>query len=163
LIVATANGVSIRISNASNPVGGTWVSDNRPTITRIFFEDSAGVLNAAATPIGDSQGVVNFTPNNQLTAALNGNFTVDYGYWATPPPVQNGLDPNEWVEFKFVGSSYNDVVAAFVSSGARIGMHIQEIGGDGQASQAFINSPIPEPSIAMLGLLGVVTLVRRRR
>ena len=39
--------------------------------------------------------------------------------------------------------------------------HYQQIGIDGQSSASFVN--VPEPASAMLGLLGALLLLRRRR
>jgi len=163
LIVETPSGVSIRITNASDPTqAGTWVDSGQPTITRIFFEDTAGVLTAAAPPIGNTNGVVSFSPNTGTTAGLS-VMDVKYGYWADPSPVQKGLDPGEWIEFEFTGpaATYSNVVAAFSGPGARIGMHVQEIGGSDSVS--FMSVPIPEPSVALLGLIGAAALLRGRR
>jgi uncharacterized protein (TIGR03382 family) len=40
-------------------------------------------------------------------------------------------------------------------------MHVQQIGINGQNSASFVN--VPEPTSAMLGLLGALMLLRRRR
>jgi uncharacterized protein (TIGR03382 family) len=71
------------------------------------------------------------------------------------------LDPGESVVFLFSGTVYDALVASLVSGDLRIAMHVQQFGSSGQDSASFVN--VPEPTSAVLGLLGALVLLRRRR
>lgn len=162
LIVSAAGGVSIGIYNNS-AIGDPGVTATQPTVTKIFFEDRAGVLGETASVVSSSSGV-SFVSNDGATLPGGNNigFMVDNAFTASPPPSKNGLDPGESVVFLFTGTAYESLVASIVSGDFRIGMHVQEIGVCGEDSAAFV-SVVPEPASALLGLLGTLVLLRRRR
>lgn len=162
LIAPEPGGVSIGIFNKST-VGAPGVTSSAPTVTRIFFEDRAGVLGDSAG-IASSTGGVAFVRNDgaNLPGGNNIGFLVDSAFTATAPPSKNGLDPGESIVFLFTGSVYDSVVASIFSGDFRIGVHVQEIGFGAEDSAAFV-TVIPEPGSALLGLLGTLLLLRRRR
>jgi hypothetical protein len=162
LVVATPGGVKIGIFNNSVP-GDGWITASIPTITKIFFEDKANVLTSPT--VHSTSGGVSLVRNDGATLPGGNNigFVVESAFTATPPPVTNGIDPNEWAYFLFTGSDYSAVTAALASGTVRIGMHVQQIGPNGEDSAAFVNVPIPEPSVSLLGALGAALLFRRRR
>lgn len=161
LIVSTVGGVSIEVKNTS-VIGDPGVTAGQPTVTKIFFEDKAGVLSDSVSITG-STGQVSFVSDNgaNLPGGNNIGFDVETAFTAVPPPTLYGLDPGESIVFLFSGTGYDALVASLVAGDFRIAMHVQQIGINGQDSASFVN--IPEPTSAMLGLLGTLVLLRRRR
>ena len=161
LIVSEPGGVSISIFNNST-IGDPYITSTQPTVTKIFFEDRAGVLGNDVSIVG-SIGNVSFERNDRanLPGGNSISFEVDTAFVATPPPTTNGLDPGESVVFLFSGSVYDALVASIVSGDFRIALHVQQIGMNGEDSAAFVT--VPEPGSALLGLLGTLLLLRRRR
>lgn len=161
LVLSLPGGVTIGIYNKSM-IGDPYITSEQPTVTRIFFEDRGGVLGNDVSVVG-STGMVSFTRNDSanLPGGNSISFQVDTAFVATPPPTSNGLNPGESVVFLFNGSSYDALVASIVSGDFRIGLHVQQIGRNGEDSAAFVS--VPEPSSALLGLLGTMLLLRRRR
>jgi uncharacterized protein (TIGR03382 family) len=161
LIVSTTGGVSIEIENNSN-IGDPSITPTQPTVTRIFFEDRAGVLGNDVSITSSSAGV-SFIRNDgaHLPGGKTIGFDVDTAFTSKSPLAQNGLDPGESVIFLFNGTVYDALVASIVSGNFRIAMHVQEIGPSGYDSAAFVS--VPEPGTAMLALLGTAILLRRRR
>ena len=161
LITATAGGVSIQIQNNSN-IGDPSITPSTPTVTRIFFEDQAGVLGDNVSIVSSSPGV-SFVRNDgaHLPGGNTIGFDVDTAFTAASPLSKNGLDPSESVIFLFNGTVYDALVASIVSGNFRIAMHVQEIGPCGSDSAAFVS--VPEPGTTVLALLGMAILLRRRR
>jgi hypothetical protein len=161
LIVSTVGGVSIEVKNTS-VIGDSGVTAGQPTVTKIFFEDKVGVLSDSVSITG-STGQVSFVRNDgaNLPGGTNIGFEVETAFTAVPPPALYGLDPGESIVFLFSGTNYNSLVASLVSGDFRIAMHVQQIGLNGQDSASFVN--VPEPASAMLGMLGALMLLRRRR
>ena len=162
LIVSTAGGVSIEVKNTS-VIGDPGITAGQPTVTKIFFEDNAGVLSNSVSITG-STGQVSFVRDNNLNLPGGNNigFDVETAFKAVPPPTLYGLDPGESIVFRFSGTSYDALVASLYSGDFRIAMHVQQIGVCGEDSASFVNV-VPEPTSAMLGLLGTLVLLRRRR
>jgi len=161
LIVSAPGGVTISIYNNST-IGDPYITSTQPTVTKIFFEDRAGVLGNDVSIVG-STGEVSITRDDgaKLPGGKSISFKVDTAFVATPPPTTNGLDPGESVVFFFSGSVYDALVASIVSGNFRIALHVQQIGLNGEDSASFVS--VPEPSSALLGLVGVMLLLRRRR
>jgi hypothetical protein len=115
--------------------------------------------------IASTSGGVSFVRNDgaNLPGGNRISFEVESAFTATSPPAFKGLDPGESIVFLFSQTSYSDLVSSISSGGFRIAMHVQEIGACAEDSAAFV-SVIPEPASAMLGLMGgMVLLLRRRR
>jgi hypothetical protein len=161
LIVSAVGGVSIEVKNTS-VIGDPGVTAGQPTVTKIFFEDRAGVLSDSVS-ISGSTGQVSFVNNDGATLPGGNNigFDVETAFTAVPPPTLYGLDPGESIIFLFSGTVYDALVASLVSGDFRIAMHVQQIGIEGADSASFVS--VPEPASAMLGLLGSLLLLRRRR
>jgi hypothetical protein len=162
LIAPEPGGVSIGIFNQSRP-GDPGVTSTNPTVTRIFLEDRAGVLGNSPS-VSSSSGVVSFVRSDgaNLPGGNNIDFETGIAFTAAAPRPMNGLDPGESIVFFFGGSVYDSVVASIVSGDFRIGLHVQEIGACAEDSAAFV-TVIPEPGSALLGMLGALMLLRRRR
>jgi hypothetical protein len=162
LVAPAPGGVSIGIFNQSMP-GDPGVTSTNPTVTRIFFEDRAGALGNSPS-VQSSSGVVSFVRNDgaNLPGGNNIDFETSIAFTAAAPRPRNGLDPGESIVFFFGGSDYNSVLAGIVSGDFRVGLHVQEIGACAEDSAAFV-TVIPEPGSALLGLLGALMLLRRRR
>lgn len=162
LVAPATGGVSIGIFNQSTP-GDPGVTSTTPTVTRIFFEDRAGVLGNSPS-VSSSSGVVSFVRSDgaNLPGGNNIDFETSIAFTAAAPRPMNGLDPGESIVFFFGGSDYHSVVAGIVSGDFRVGLHVQEIGACAEDSAAFV-TVIPEPGSALLGLLGALMLLRRRR
>jgi hypothetical protein len=162
LIVSTGSGVSIEVKNTST-IGDPGVTAGQPTVTKIFFEDRNGVLSNSPSITGSTGQVAFISDGNlNLPGGNNIGFNVESAFKAVPPPTTNGLDPGESIVFLFSGTNYNNLIASLYTGDFRIAMHVQQIGLRGNDSAAFVNV-IPEPSSAMLGLLGTLFLLRRRR
>jgi len=162
-------GVDITITN--NSVGTT-----SPTVTDIYFNNNGNVLGSFGSIFTDSGAGVDYAaavaggnlPGGNTIGLPNGS--IEFTYGPNPPPSSNGLDPGEFITFRFSGVNYNDVVTGFGNSNVQIGLHLQELPNVGGASSAsFISTPpentqVPEPTAATLaGLAGALMLLRRRR
>lgn len=158
LLIAQGDDLLVRISNDS-PVGTDWISAEAPTITRIHFDDGDSQLGASS--IVGTSGYVDMSRDDSINLP-GGNtisFVTDVGYDANPPPTQKGIDPGESIDILFPATT----IAAFLGQPySRIGLHVQQIGDNYEDSASYI-SVVPEPSIAALGGLGLLLLIRRRR
>jgi hypothetical protein len=138
-------------------------------LSEVYFDD--GSLLALSNVI-DGPGV-DFEPDASPPDLPGGEeaippFEVTEGFLAesVPSPVVNGAGPNEWVKIDFTlqgGQSFADVISELTSGELRIGIHV--IGFASGGSESFINTPVPEPSTALLlggGLVGVGLLRRGR-
>lgn len=165
-----ANTFYFTIANTSNNSQSSWVSGTQPTITNIYFEDSLDLLSSPSiitwTAVAPDNAVsYSATSGGNLPAGQNVGFDSDYLFQTNPPPSKNGLDPGEslTVAFQSLGT-YSSLLGAINSGDLRIGLHVQEIGPQG-TSASFVNvQAVPEPGGALLlGAVGVILLVRRRR
>ena len=133
-------------------IGQIYIEDGNSTLSGFSFnttETTTGVaFGPGATPLGPS-GV--------------GAFTVDFSQGADSPAHHNGVDIGEMGAFDgALSSSFADVEAALISGDLRIALHVISIGAEGE-SDAFLSLPsAPEPSTSMLGLIGVMMILRRR-
>ena len=162
LILSTAEGVTVSIRNQSI-IGDPGVTLTQPTVTKIFFDDRAG-LTGGQVSILSQVGDVSFVRNDgaNLPGGKKIDFNVDSAFTAAPPPSVKGVDPGEAIVFLFSSATYEQLVASVTSGDFRIGLHVQEIGRNGEDSAAFV-SVIPEPGGVLPVLLGSLLLLRRRR
>lgn len=166
-----ANTFYFKVANTSNNSQSSWVSGTQPTITNIYFEDSLDLLSSPSiiswTTVGPDN-VVSYSVaggGGNLPAGQNVGFDSDYLFQTNPPPAKNGLDTGESLTVAFQSlAGFSGVLGAINSGDLRIGIHVQEIGAQG-ASASFVNvQAVPEPGGALLlGAVGVILLVRRRR
>lgn len=163
-LVDVGTGVQMYISNRS-VIGEGWVTSQRPAVANIYFDGNSSFFPAIPT-IGDSSPEadfqVEFSPSN-LPGGSEIGFDADFALNATPPPTKNGMNPGEFIRCDVAGADYATVLAGLESGDIRIGLHIISAGSNGADSFSFLNSPVPEPSAALLGSLGAMLLFRRRR
>lgn len=157
------NGTSLDviISNDSQP-GDGWVTSTVPTVTKMSFDDDAAILPAPT--FANNPPNVAFHTNNSVNIPGSNNigFDTTYGFSADPPPTTTGIDPGEQFVVTFANLTAAEFANAVENGDLRIATHVQQIGkGDWSASYV---TQVPEPSSALLvGLGGVLALVRRRR
>jgi hypothetical protein len=159
LLIQTEDGLQIEIRNDSR-VGNDWITPATPTITRIYFELDAGL--PADPVIVDTTGQVLMDPlaNMNLPGGRNISFQSTTAFRARPAPVFNGVSPGESVNILLPDTTIDDLLAG---SGARIGLHVQQIGPNAEDSASFAIPEIPEPGIALLATLSLLAALRRRR
>jgi hypothetical protein len=162
-LMETHDGVRITISNESQP-GDGWVTETRPTIARIYFAGSSYAPYAPTFNSGASFTDVAFSLDGSPGNLPGGNtigFNADFSFSANPPPPKKGLDPGESAAFTFAGADYAQMASGIENGSFRIGVHIIEVGNKGQDSVPFV--AVPEPSSVLLGGLGLLALLRRKR
>lgn len=157
------NGTSldVTISNDSTP-GDGWITSTVPTVTKIGFDvDGVGLptptfANNPPNIIFNADNSVNIPGSNNIS------FNTTYGFKADPPPTTTGIDPGETFVVTFANTTVAQAVKAIHDGDMRIAVHVQQIGKNDQ-SASFV-TVVPEPTSAMLvGLAGLLSLVRRRR
>jgi len=136
------------------------------SIAQIYFDES-GELSGGA--VDSSSGQVSFTIGtggpgpNDLPGGNNVGFnaTQALNAKASAPVSPNGVGVSEMLTLLYTGT-FADVIKGLSSGELRIGIHVQSIGDEG-TSDSFV-SVVPEPSTALLFLLGIsgIALLRRR-
>jgi len=150
------------------------------SIADVYWDDQAKLLRSMGTITGSagvsfSQGA---SPPN-LPGGQTIGFSVSPNNAAADsnPPVQpNGVNPGEWLTIVWslvTGKTYNDVLAALnlggdQSGSLRIGIHVQGFANGG--SESLVNGapapapvPVPAAGVLLMGGLGAMGLLRRRR
>jgi len=102
---------------------------------------------------GDLPGgnTVGFTANPALSSDADGN-------------PSNGVNPGETLDiaFELLTGDYDDVIAAIRAQTLVAGIHVQDLGPDGQFSDSFtVHAPVP--GALVLGGIGVVATAFMRR
>ena len=165
LVINTGSGVRFGIFNNTTPTGSA--SATKPTVANIYFGGNSTFLNAAPTfNSGLSSSGVSFAIGGSPANMPGGNeigFSADSRFTASNPKPKNGLNPGEFAYFDFAGSNYNTVVNGIASGQVRLGVHVLSVGDEGEDSLSLVSTAIPEPSAALLGLLGVLAMVTRRK
>ncbi|MDE0835105.1 MAG: hypothetical protein OSA84_01990 [Akkermansiaceae bacterium] len=155
--------VRIRISNDTLPSGSASLT--KPTVASIYFDGSSLLSSTPNFNVAMSSSDVEFVfggSPEDLPGGSEIGFTADSNFTATPPPPKNGLNPGEFAYFDFAGSDYNSVVDGIYSGDVRLGVHVLQVGADAEDSVSLV-TVVPEPSAALLGLIGVGSLLIRRR
>lgn len=140
------------------------------SITDIYFDWANNAAAFAPGTITDSGAGVDFSwgaspanlPGGQgLTTA----FHADLGADSNAPTQPNGVNPGEWVSFRFLTGSTSTAEDLFTGA-LRVGIHAQGFADGGSESFVAIAAPVPEPeayAMALVGLVAVAGLARRKR
>lgn len=139
------------------------------SITDIYFDWLDPADTFAQGAITSSTGVSfswGATPLNLPGAQnLNPDFTANLAADSNAPVQPNGVNPGEWVSFRFLTgttSTANDLY----SGDLRVGLHVQGFANGGSESFVTVASPAPEPETYALMLAGLAVVgasVRRKR
>lgn len=147
------------------------IGPDAASITDIYFDWSSAAydLSTVGSVITDSGSGVSFSWGASPGDLPGGTgmdiaFVADLATDSDSPVQQKGINPGEWLNIRFAGESFSNVVAGLDSGDLRVGIHVQGFATGG--SESFVTTPIPEPEtyamlLAGLGLMGFVA--RRRK
>ncbi|MFT3953707.1 MAG: PEP-CTERM sorting domain-containing protein [Piscinibacter sp.] len=145
------------------------------SITDIYWDwaDGEPLFDASVGTITSSSGVSfnwGASPSNLPSGQnLSPSFSADLGADSNAPTQPNGVNPGEWVSFRFL-TGVTSTAADLLNGDLRIGLHVQGFSNGG--SESFVNggttpiaSPAPEPETyaMMLAGLAIVGGIARRR
>jgi hypothetical protein len=145
------------------------------SITDIYWDWAGGesLFDASVGTISSSAGVSyswGANPGNLPAGQnLSPSFSAELSADSNAPARPNGVNPGEWVSFRFL-TGVTSSAADLFSGDLRVGLHVQGFGNGG--SESFVNggttpiaSPAPEPETyaMMLAGLGIVVGIARRK
>lgn len=146
------------------------------SITDIYWSwaGNEALFDWSLSQITDSGAGVAFSPEATPDNLPGGNgitpqFTAQFSADSDAPIQPNGVNPGEWVSFRFFTTLTNTGEDLF-DGALRVGLHVQGFGNGG--SESFVNggstpiaSPAPEPETyaMMLAGLAIVGGIARRR
>ena len=152
-----------------------WFSNTGPldsTISEIYFGTDLTNLNLNIGSIVSSSPEVAFTidgakpPNPPGWEEFAHWWSVTIAAADTDGDVENGIDPDEYLE---LGVNYNSgySLAELIQSGdLQVALHVKRIGDGGEYSDTFVNNAylVPEPaSLILIGTAGAFVVFMRRR
>ena len=136
------------------------------SITDIYFDWSSSAYALSGGVFTSSSGVSfawGAAPPN-LPGGAGIAFVANLAADSNAPAQPNGINPGEWLNIAFSGSSAN-FLTGLDTGGLRVGLHTQ--GYQGGGSESFVNvAAIPEPETYAMLLAGLAVMafaVRRRR
>lgn len=145
------------------------------SITDIYWDwsDGEALFDSSVGTITSSNGVSfnwGANPDNLPSGrSLTPRFSADLGADSNSPTQQNGVNPGEWVSFRFL-TGVTSTATDLLNGDLRIGLHVQGFSNGG--SESFVNggstpiaSPAPEPETyaMMLAGLAIVGGIARRK
>jgi len=142
------------------------------SIAGIYFDDRGPCITSAQTPFGTG---VTFSAGGSPPVLPGGNnaspsFSVTSRFAAANPKPFNGVNPGDEINLRFSfasGMAFGDLISALDNGTLRVGMHVIAFSSGG--SESFLGDPIPPvnpvplPSAAGLGLVGLGVIGARRR
>lgn len=139
------------------------------SITDIYFDWRDPADTFAQGQITNSTGVSfawGATPPNLPGAQnLDPDFTANLAADSNTPVQQSGVNPGEWVSFRFLTGT-TSTASDLYSGDLRVGLHVQGFANGGSESFVTVASPAPEPetyALMLAGLAMVGASVRRKR
>lgn len=145
------------------------------SITDIYWDwaDGEALFDGSVGTISSSSGVSfnwGANPDNLPSGrSLTPRFSADLGADSNSPTQPNGVNPGEWVSFRFL-TGVTSTATDLLNGDLRIGLHVQGFSNGG--SESFVNgrstpiaSPAPEPETyaMMLAGLAIVGGIARRK
>lgn len=145
------------------------------SITDIYWDwaDGEALFDGSVGTITSSNGVSfnwGANPANLPSGgSLTPRFSADLGADSNSPTQPNGVNPGEWVSFRFL-TGVTSTATDLLNGDLRIGLHVQGFSNGG--SESFVNggttpiaSPAPEPETyaMMLAGLAIVGGIARRK
>jgi PEP-CTERM motif len=139
------------------------------SITDIYFDWANAADTFSPGSITNSSGVSfswGASPSNLPGGQnLNPDFSANLGADSNAPVQQSGVNPGEWVSFRFVTGT-TDTASDLFSGDLRVGLHVQGFANGGSESFVTVASPAPEPetyALMLAGLAMVGASLRRKR
>ncbi|HMO06039.1 MAG TPA: VPLPA-CTERM sorting domain-containing protein [Paracoccaceae bacterium] len=140
------------------------------TIANIYFDFGLTSLLGGGS-VGAASPGVTFVAGGAPPDVPGGapiGFTSDDRYSATNPAPHNGVNVPEFQTIVYellAGTTFADLIAALDAGSLRTAIHVINYASGG--SESFVNAPTPIPlpatGLLLIGALGGLVLVRRRR